>query len=102
MTSKAEAGLNKIGNVLGRRRLARDITPEIGVLGPIHERGKRAIADHVRSCVRLAYSWESNFKLVTLAIVEAPITISGFFSGRLIQAGSVQLNTQIEEPLNCR
>ncbi|MGD9724532.1 MULTISPECIES: site-specific integrase [unclassified Afipia] len=57
--SEAEAGLNKIANVLGRNRLARDITPEdvLGVLRPIYERGKRAMADHVRSYIRSAYSW---------------------------------------------
>lgn len=56
---EAEAGLNKIANVLGRNRLARDITPEdvLGVLRPIYERGKRAMADHVRSYIRSAYSW---------------------------------------------
>jgi integrase len=56
---EAEAGLNKIANVLGRNRLARDIIPEdvLGVLRPIYERGKRAMADHVRSYIRSAYSW---------------------------------------------
>jgi integrase len=56
---EAEAGLNKIANVLGRNRLARDVSPEdvLGVLRPIYERGKRAMADHVRSYIRSAYSW---------------------------------------------
>jgi Helix-turn-helix domain, rpiR family len=59
---EAEAGLNKIAIVLGRNRLARDITPEdvLGVLRAIYERGKRAMADHVRSYIRSAYSWASN------------------------------------------
>jgi integrase len=56
---EVEAGLNKIANVLGRNRLARDITPDdvLGVIRPIYERGKRAMADHVRSYIRSAYSW---------------------------------------------
>src|SRR5205807_948826 len=55
----AEASLNKVANVLGRNRLARDIRPDdvVGVLRPIYERGKPAMADHVRSYVRSAYSW---------------------------------------------
>lgn len=55
----AEKGLNKIADVLGRNRLARDIGPDdvLGVLRPIYERGKRAMADHVRSYIRSAYSW---------------------------------------------
>ena len=51
--------MNKIADTLGRNRLARDITPEdvLGVLRPIYERGKPAMADHVRSYIRSAYSW---------------------------------------------
>jgi hypothetical protein len=57
--SEAEKGLNKIADVLGRKRLARDITPDdvLGVIRPIYERGKLAMADHVRSYIRSAYSW---------------------------------------------
>jgi integrase len=56
---EAEKGLNKIADDLGRHLLARDIVPDdvIGVLRPIYERGSRAMADHVRSYVRSAYSW---------------------------------------------
>jgi integrase len=57
--SEALKGLNKIADVLGRNRLARDITPEdvLGVIRPIYERGAHAMADHVRSYIRSAYSW---------------------------------------------
>lgn len=57
--SDAETNLNKIADVLGCNRLARDITPDdvIGVIRPVYERGKRAMADHVRSYIRSAYSW---------------------------------------------
>jgi hypothetical protein len=35
------------------------VSPEevLGVLRPIYERGKRSMADHVRSYIRWAYSW---------------------------------------------
>ena len=51
--------MNKIADTLGRNRLAREIEPEevIEVIRPIYERGKRAMADHVRSYIRSAYSW---------------------------------------------
>ena len=57
--SEAEKGLNKIADVLGRKRLARDISPDdvLGVIRPIYDRGKPAMADHVRSYIRSAYSW---------------------------------------------
>ena len=44
-------GLNKIVDTLGRNRLAREIEPDdvTEVLRPIYERGKRSMADHVRS-----------------------------------------------------
>jgi len=56
---EAEAGLNRIVDILGRNRLARDIAPDdvLGAIRPIYRRGKRAMADHVRSYVRSAYSW---------------------------------------------
>lgn len=56
---EAEKGLNKIADTLGRNRLARDILPEdvLEILRPIYERGKRSMADHVRSYIRSAYSW---------------------------------------------
>ncbi|WP_313824023.1 site-specific integrase [Leclercia sp.] len=56
---EARKGLNKIADDLGRNRLARDIEPVdvLNVLRPIYERGKKAMADHVRSYVRSAYSW---------------------------------------------
>jgi integrase len=55
----AEANLNKVATVLGSNHLARDISPDdaLGVLRPIYERGKRAMADHVRGYIRSAYSW---------------------------------------------
>ena len=51
--------MKKAADVVGRNRLARDIAPDdvLGVLRPIYERGKRAMADHVRSYIRSAYSW---------------------------------------------
>ncbi|MGP0093756.1 MAG: tyrosine-type recombinase/integrase [Xanthobacteraceae bacterium] len=56
---QAERGLNKILSVLGRHRLARDISPDdvLSVLRPIFERGKRSLADHVRGYLRSAYAW---------------------------------------------
>lgn len=56
---EAEKGLNKIADLLGRNRLAREIAPDdvLGVIRPIYERGKKAMADHVRSYIRSAYSW---------------------------------------------
>jgi integrase len=56
---EAEKGLGKIADQLGRNRLARDIVADdvLGVIRPIYERGKRAMADHVRSYIRSAYSW---------------------------------------------
>jgi integrase len=55
----AEKGLGKIADQLGRNRLAREIAPDdvLGVIRPIYERGKRAMADHVRGYIRSAYSW---------------------------------------------
>ena len=55
----AEKGLNKIADTLGRNRPAREIMPEdvLAVIRPIYVRGARAMADHVRSYVRSAYSW---------------------------------------------
>jgi integrase len=54
-----EAALEKVANILGRNRFARDVTAQdvIGVLRPVFQRGKRAMADHVRSYIRAAYSW---------------------------------------------
>ena len=57
--SDVEYQLNRIAGMLGRNRLARDITPDdvLGVLRPIYERGKLSMADHTRSIIRSAYSW---------------------------------------------
>jgi integrase len=57
--SNVEYCLAMVAGTLGRNRLARDIVPDdvIGVIRPIYERDRRAMADHVRSCVRSAYSW---------------------------------------------
>ncbi|UPJ50390.1 tyrosine-type recombinase/integrase [Bradyrhizobium sp. 200] len=54
-----EKSLKSVQTILGRDRLARDITPDdvLGVLRPIYARGTRAMADHVRSYIRSAYSW---------------------------------------------
>jgi integrase len=56
---ETEKGLNKIADTLGRNRQAREIEPDevADVIRPIYERGARAMADHVRSYIRSAYSW---------------------------------------------
>ena len=56
---ETEKGLDKIADTLGRNRLAREIEPDeiTGVIRPIYERGKRAMADHVRGYIHAAYSW---------------------------------------------
>jgi len=56
---EAEKGLNKIADTLGRYRPARDIEPDeiTAIIRPIYERGKRSMADHVRSYIRSAFSW---------------------------------------------
>ena len=56
---ETEKGLNKIADALGRNRPAREIEPDeiVEVIRPIYERGKKAMADHVRSYVHAAYSW---------------------------------------------
>lgn len=56
---EAKKGLDKIAGALGRNRLARDVEPDeiTDLLRPIYQRGKRSMADHVRSYVRSAYSW---------------------------------------------
>jgi integrase len=56
---ETEHGLNKIADTLGRNRPAREIVPEevVEAIRPIYERGKKAMADHVRCYVHAAYSW---------------------------------------------
>ena len=56
---EARKGLNKIADQLGRNRLARDIIPEdvLNVIRPIYDRGKKSMADHVRSYIRSSFSW---------------------------------------------
>jgi integrase len=56
---ETEKGLNKIADTLGRNRPAREIEPEevVEVIRPIYERGKKAMADHVRSYAHAAFSW---------------------------------------------
>jgi integrase len=56
---EAEKVLNRIADTLGRNRPARDIEPDeiTDVIRPIYDRGKRSMADHVRSYIRSAYSW---------------------------------------------
>jgi integrase len=54
-----EANLTKAADILDRTRAARDITADdvLGVLRPIYARGSSAMADHMRSYIRSAYSW---------------------------------------------
>lgn len=56
---ETEKGLNKIADTLGRHRLAREIEPDeiVELIRPIYDRGKRAMADHVRGYIHAAYSW---------------------------------------------
>ena len=56
---EAEKGLNKVADTLGRNRPARDIEPDeiTAIIRPIYGRGKRSMADHVRSYIRSAFSW---------------------------------------------
>ena len=56
---ETEKGLNKIADTLGRNRLAREIEPDeiTEVIRPIYERGRHAMADHVRGYIHAAYSW---------------------------------------------
>jgi integrase len=56
---EVEASLNNVLDVLGRNRPARNLSPDdvLAVLRPIYERGTSAMADHVRSYIRSAYSW---------------------------------------------
>ena len=51
--------LNTIVEILGRNRLAREIEPDdiTEVLRPIYQRGKRSMADHVRSYIHAAFNW---------------------------------------------
>jgi hypothetical protein len=57
--SDVEQHLNKAADVIGRSVLAREVTPDdvLTVLRPIYGRGKRSMADHVRSYVRAAFFW---------------------------------------------
>nr|WP_189487516.1 site-specific integrase [Asticcacaulis endophyticus] len=56
---ETEKGLNKIAELLGPTRPARNIEPDeiTAVIRPIYERGARSMADHVRSYIRAAFSW---------------------------------------------
>jgi integrase len=56
---ETEKGLNKIADSLGSSRLAREIEPDeiTEVIRPIYERGRRAMADHVRGYIHAAYNW---------------------------------------------
>jgi hypothetical protein len=57
--SDVEQQLIKAADVIGRNVLAREAMPDdvLTVLRPIYARGKRAMADHVRSYIRAAFSW---------------------------------------------
>ena len=56
---ETEKGLNRVADTLGRNRPAREIEPDevVEVIRPIYERGKKAMADHVRGYIHAAYSW---------------------------------------------
>lgn len=56
---EVERGLNKIADMLGRNRPARDVESDeiTAIIRPIYGRGKRSMADHVRSYIRSAFSW---------------------------------------------
>jgi len=56
---ETEKGLNRVADTLGRNRPAREIEPDeiVEVIRPIYERGKKAMADHVRCYIHAAYSW---------------------------------------------
>lgn len=56
---ETEKGLNKVADTLGRNRPAREIEPDeiVEVIRPIYERGRKAMADHVRSYIGAAYGW---------------------------------------------
>lgn len=58
-STDVEQQLNKAANIIGPSVLARDVMPEdvLTVLRPIYARGKRSMADHVRSYIRAAFSW---------------------------------------------
>lgn len=57
--SDVEQQLTKATEVIGRNVLAREVTADdvLTVLRPIYTRGKRSMADHVRSYIRAAFSW---------------------------------------------
>src|SRR3546814_2830490 len=56
---EVEKALSNIAATLGRTRPARDIEPHeiVDAIRPIYERGKKAMADHVRSYIHSAYGW---------------------------------------------
>jgi len=56
---ETEKGLNRVADTLGRKRPAREIEPDeiVEVIRPIYERGKKAMADHVRGYIHAAYGW---------------------------------------------
>jgi integrase len=55
----AEKCLVRAADFIGRDRLARDVMPEeiLGVLRPVYRRGRASMADHMRGCLRAAFSW---------------------------------------------
>jgi integrase len=57
--SDVEQQLNKAAYVIGRSVPAREVTPDdvLTALRPIYARGRRSMADHVRSYIRAAFSW---------------------------------------------
>lgn len=56
---QAKKILDKVEEVLGKHRPARDIAPDevVAAIRPIFQRGAPSMADHVRATVRAAFSW---------------------------------------------
>lgn len=54
-----EKCLVRAAEIIGRDRPAREVEPEeiLGVLRPVYLRGRPAMADHIRGCLRAAFSW---------------------------------------------
>jgi len=109
---EVEKGLNKVVDALGRSHLARDISPDdvLGVLRPIYQRGKRAMADHVRSYIRSSYSWgfksehdyrsaaPRRFKLVSNPAADIPTEPKAVGTRWLDEKEFVQLYRWLECP----
>lgn len=109
---QARKGLHKIADQLGRNRLARDIEPDdvLNVIRPIYDRGKKSMADHVRSYIRSAYSWglkseldyrstsPRRFKLVSNPAADIPTEPKNVGTRWLGEEEWVQLWRWLENP----